>query len=262
MEKHGRKTRRGRHADAACIFPSSMASTPSTGTTTSIARRSSPHNIGLGATRDPAVVERAARVTAEEVAGTGINWTFAPCVAVARDERWGRTYESFGEDPELVATMGAAAVQGLQGADLAASSSVLSCTKHFWATAARPRQGPGRHADGPRCAAQNSSSPYEAAIKAGTKSIMVSYSSWNGRKMHARRELITGLLKDELKFQGFRRLRLGGDRSNFAGLQGMRRAVDQCGHRHGDDSACSAGFRPMPPRQTPIVTLSRTSRRS
>ncbi|HVE15141.1 MAG TPA: glycoside hydrolase family 3 N-terminal domain-containing protein, partial [Chthoniobacterales bacterium] len=69
-----------------------------------------PHNVGLGATRDPALVEKAARITAEEVAGTGIDWTFAPCVAVSRDERWGRSYESFGEDPELVATMGAAVV--------------------------------------------------------------------------------------------------------------------------------------------------------
>ena len=74
-----------------------------------------PHNIGLGATRNPALVEEVARITAEEVRATGIQWTFAPCVAVARDERWGRTYESYAEDPELVAELGAAAVRGLQG---------------------------------------------------------------------------------------------------------------------------------------------------
>ena len=78
-----------------------------------------PHNIGLGATRDPALVEKAGRITALEVAGTGIRWAFAPCVAVARDERWGRTYESFGENPELAETLGAAAVRGLQGSSLA-----------------------------------------------------------------------------------------------------------------------------------------------
>jgi len=74
-----------------------------------------PHNIGLGATRNPDLVEKAARVTAREVAGTGIPWAFAPCVAVARDIRWGRTYESFGESPDLVASMAAAAVRGFQG---------------------------------------------------------------------------------------------------------------------------------------------------
>ncbi len=77
-----------------------------------------PHNIGLGCTRDPDLVRSAARATAEEVAGTGIRWTFAPCLAVVRDERWGRTYESFGETPELVAMMAAAAVSGYQSNDL------------------------------------------------------------------------------------------------------------------------------------------------
>src|SRR5271157_827096 len=73
-----------------------------------------PHNIGLGAMRDPGLVEKAARITALELAGTGIRWAFAPCLAVARDERWGRTYESFGENPELAEAMGAAAVRGPQ----------------------------------------------------------------------------------------------------------------------------------------------------
>ncbi len=76
-----------------------------------------PHNIGMGATRDPGLVEKAARITARELVGTGIRWAFAPCVAVARDERWGRTYESFGENPELAAVMGAAAVPRSPGFD-------------------------------------------------------------------------------------------------------------------------------------------------
>jgi len=90
-----------------------------------------PHNIGLGCTRNPDLVERAARVTATEVRATGINWTFAPCVTVPRDERWGRTYEGFSENPELVNELGAAAVRGLQGDDLSDPMSVLGCAKHF-----------------------------------------------------------------------------------------------------------------------------------
>ena len=90
-----------------------------------------PHNIGLGATRNPALVEEVARVTAKEVRATGINWTFAPCVAVARDERWGRTYEAYSEDPKLVAELGGAATRGLQGDGLRDPLRVLACAKHY-----------------------------------------------------------------------------------------------------------------------------------
>jgi beta-glucosidase len=97
-----------------------------------------PHNIALGATRDPKLVEEIARLTAEEVRATGIQWAFAPCVAVARDERWGRTYESFSEDPSLVVELGAAAVRGLQGTDLKDPLRVLACAKHYVGTAEPP----------------------------------------------------------------------------------------------------------------------------
>src|SRR6185295_673200 len=90
-----------------------------------------PHQIGMGCTRNPALVEQAARITAEEVRATGINWTFAPCVTVPQDERWGRTYEGFSEDPQLVATLGEAAVRGFQGRDLRHPLSVLACAKHY-----------------------------------------------------------------------------------------------------------------------------------
>src|SRR6187455_2090345 len=90
-----------------------------------------PHNIGLGCTRNPALVERASRITAEEVRATGINWSFAPCIAVPRDERWGRTYEGFGETPELAESLGAAAVKGFQRNDLGHPFAVLACAKHF-----------------------------------------------------------------------------------------------------------------------------------
>ncbi len=163
-----------------------------------------PHNIGLGATRDPSAVERAARVTAEEVAGIGVDWTFAPCVAVTRDERWGRGAESFGEDPGLVAAMGAASVRGLQGPDLAAKASVLSCAKHFLGDGGTTGGKDQGDTSADLATLRKIHLPgYIAAIQAGTRSIMVSYSSWNGTKMHAQRGLIAGLLKGELKFSGF-----------------------------------------------------------
>src|SRR5204863_4612490 len=90
-----------------------------------------PHNIGLGCTRNPALVEKVTRATAEEVRATGINWAFAPCVTVPQDIRWGRTYEGFSEDPELVKVLGEAAVRGFQGANLSDKLSVAACAKHF-----------------------------------------------------------------------------------------------------------------------------------
>ncbi len=90
-----------------------------------------PHNIGMGCTRNPSLVERAARITAIETRATGIQWTFAPCVTVPRDERWGRTYEGFGESPELARILGEAAVRGFQGNDLKDPLSLLACAKHW-----------------------------------------------------------------------------------------------------------------------------------
>ena len=93
-----------------------------------------PHNIGLGATRDPALVERVGQVTANEVRATGIPWTFAPCLCVTRDERWGRSYESFGEDPALVTSLAGVAITGLQGtdpSDLSGPDKVLATAKHW-----------------------------------------------------------------------------------------------------------------------------------
>jgi beta-glucosidase len=93
-----------------------------------------PHNIGLGATRDAALVQRVAAATAAEVRATGVTWDFAPCVCVTRDARWGRSYESYGEEPALVSVLGAATVVGLQGSGqrgLAADDHVLATAKHF-----------------------------------------------------------------------------------------------------------------------------------
>ena len=90
-----------------------------------------PHNIGLGCTRNSKLIEKIGRITAKEVQATGINWTFAPCVTVPCDERWGRTYEGFSEDPNLVKVLGAAAIRGLQGSRLSSPLSILACAKHY-----------------------------------------------------------------------------------------------------------------------------------
>jgi beta-glucosidase len=164
-----------------------------------------PHNIGLGATHDPALVEQAEHITALEVAGTGIRWAFAPCIAVAQDERWGRTYESFGDSPDLVAELGAAAVRGLQGNELSPNStSVLACAKHFIGDGGT--QGgvdEGNDVCDEATVRKLFLPPYRAAIQAGVGSIMVSYNSWNGKKMHANQHLLTDVLKGELGFKGF-----------------------------------------------------------
>jgi beta-glucosidase len=162
-----------------------------------------PHHVGMGATRDPGLVERAEHVTAEEVAGTGIRWAFAPCIAVAQDEHWGRTYESFGESPELVSELGASAVCGFQGATLG-SDSVLACAKHFVGDGGtRGGKDQGNAVCDEATLRKLYLPPYRAAIKAGVGSIMVSYSSWNGEKMHGNKYLLTDVLKGELGFKGF-----------------------------------------------------------
>ncbi len=164
-----------------------------------------PHHIGMGATRNPALVEQAEHVTAQEVAGTGIRWAFAPCIAVVQDERWGRTYESYGQDPKLVSELGVAAVKGLQGDELSANpDSVLACAKHFIGDGGTLG---GKDQGDTVCDEATLRKlylpPYRAAIKAGVGSIMVSYSSWNGVKMHGNKYLLTDVLKGELGFKGF-----------------------------------------------------------
>jgi beta-glucosidase len=134
-----------------------------------------PHNIGLGATRNSSLVEQAARITALEVAGTGIRWAFGPCIAVARDERWGRTYESFGESAELSAALGAAAVRGFQGSQLSNPSSVLACAKHFLGDGGTRNGVDQGNAECDEATLRRLYlPPYEAAVKAGVGSIMVS----------------------------------------------------------------------------------------
>ncbi len=179
-----------------------------------------PHNIGLGCTGNPELIEKVARITAEEIRATGINWTFAPCVTVPRDERWGRTYEGFSEDPNLVNLLGAAAIRGFQGADFDDSLSVLACAKHYvgdggTTAVMRRSRRPGLRR-GPRIRLDQGDTqldeqtlrrihlpPYIGTVRAGVGSIMPSYSSWNGLKCTASKRLLTEILKQELGFEGF-----------------------------------------------------------
>ncbi|MDQ1292854.1 MAG: beta-glucosidase [Actinomycetota bacterium] len=161
-----------------------------------------PHNIGLGATRDPALVEQVSRAAAEEVAATGIDWTFSPCLCVVRDDRWGRTYESFGETPDLVSSM-ASAVTGYQGPSLGGPTAVLATAKHYL--------GDGGTTDGVDQGDTQLSEaelrrihlpPFKAAVERGVGSVMVSFSRVNGQRMHGNRYLLTDVLKGELGFSG------------------------------------------------------------
>ncbi|GEK23041.1 hypothetical protein CXY01_35610 [Cellulomonas xylanilytica] len=161
-----------------------------------------PHNIGLGATRDSALVQDIGRAVAEEVSATGVDWTFAPCLCVARDDRWGRTYESFGEDPAIPSSM-ATMVTGFQGERLGGPASVLATAKHYLGdggTALGDDQGDVRATEAELRAIHLP--PFRAAIDKGVGSVMVSYSSWNGVKMHGNRYLLTDVLKGELGFDG------------------------------------------------------------
>jgi beta-glucosidase len=167
-----------------------------------------PHNVGLGAAHDPDLVRRIGRATAEEVALTGIDWTFAPTVAVARDVRWGRSYESYSESPELVAAYAAAMVTGLQGerdsAQFMMPGSTLSSVKHFLGDGGTQNgrdQGNTVIAESDLEAVH--AAGYVAAIKAGALIVMASYNSWNGVKMHANHYLLTDVLKGRLGFEGF-----------------------------------------------------------
>lgn len=162
-----------------------------------------PHNIGLGATRNPALIQEVGRMTATEVAGTGIDWTFSPCLCVARNERWGRTYESFGEDPEI-AKMMTTIINGYQGTSLNTETSILATAKHYvgdGGTTGGKDQGDTllneadlRHIH---------LAPFIDAIQKGVGSIMISFSSWNSNKLHGHKYLVTDVLKGELAFSGF-----------------------------------------------------------
>jgi beta-glucosidase len=166
-----------------------------------------PHNIGLGAANNPELIESIAAITAKEVMVTGIDWVFAPTVAVVRDDRWGRTYEGYSEDPDIVRNYSAAIVKGLQGhadKDFLGNERVISTVKHFigdGGTEGGDDQGDNIsseqelfdiHAQG-----------YVGGLSAGSQSVMASFNSWHGVKAHGSEYLLTKVLKDRMGFDGF-----------------------------------------------------------
>jgi beta-glucosidase len=167
-----------------------------------------PHNVGLGAAHDPDLIYRIGQATAQEVAATGIDWTFAPTVAVARDVRWGRSYESYSESPELVAEYAGAMVSGLQGVfgtpQFMSPGHTLSSVKHFLGDGGTVNgRDQGNTVLGEAQLAAVHGAGYTAAIRAGALIVMASYNSWNGEKLHAHHYLLTDILKGRLAFDGF-----------------------------------------------------------
>ena len=183
-----------------------------------------PHNVGLGAARNPELVEKIGRITAIEMLATGVHWAFAPALAVPQDIRWGRIYEGYGQNTALVTELGIACLRGLQSVE-ANNNRVLTCPKHFvadggamWGTT---KYLPWLSASNWQAATPNFKidqgdaqleeatlrevhlRPYEAAVAAGALNIMVSLSSWNGVKLHQHQYLLTDVLKTELGFEGF-----------------------------------------------------------
>ena len=169
-----------------------------------------PHNIGLGATRDPKIVEAVAKATALEVAATGIDWDFAPCLAVPDDYRWGRTYEGFSEDTDVVTELGGAAIRGYQSAKIDNPNNVLACAKHFigdggtsFGTGLNGLIDRGNLAISEDELRKKHLPPFQKAIDEGVATFMAAYNTWNDLKCHANKYLLTDLLKNELGFKGF-----------------------------------------------------------
>ncbi len=166
-----------------------------------------PHNIGLGAAKNPKLVEQIAHITAKEVMATGIDWVFAPTVAVVRDDRWGRTYESYSEDPAIVRDYAASVVKGLQGAadkDFLSDQRVISTVKHFVGDGGTL----GGDDQGDNVASEQElfdihAQGYVGGLTAGAQSVMASFNSWNGEKLHGHKYLLTDVLKEQMGFDGF-----------------------------------------------------------
>ena len=165
-----------------------------------------PHNIGLGAARDRDLIRRIGEVTAAETAATGIDWSFAPTLAVVQDDRWGRTYESYSEEPSIVADYAGAMIEGLQGRagtpEFMRAGHVIATAKHFLGDG-----GTGGHDQGDTRVSEGvlrdvHGAGYPPAIGAGALTVMASFSSWNGEKMHGNASLLTGVLKQRLGFDG------------------------------------------------------------
>lgn len=186
-----------------------------------------PHNVALGAANDADLVRRIGAATAAEIAATGIDWNFSPTIAVARDLRWGRAYESYSEDPAIVGPLGAALVEGLQGParpdGKIAPGHVIATAKHFFGDGGTTRGVDQGDVEGDLDALKRvHAAPYKAAIAAGVDAIMASFNSINGTKMHGNRALLTDYLRGELGFDGL----VVGDWNGHAQIPGCRN--DDC----------------------------------
>ncbi len=167
-----------------------------------------PHNIGLGAMRNPDLIEKIAAVTAHELTVSGHDWTFAPTLAVPQDLRWGRSYEGFSEDPSIVQSYGDRVVYGLQGRKgtkgFMGGGKVISSAKHFLADGATEKgidQGDAKISE--KELKEIHAAGYYSAIPADVQTVMASFSSWKGRKLHGDKEILTDVLKERLGFNGF-----------------------------------------------------------
>lgn len=161
-----------------------------------------PHNIGLGASADPELLTRIAEVTAKEILAAGVDWAFAPNLAIAQDTHWGRSYESYGQAPELVSLCGSTIVRSMQS-DID-NQSVLACIKH-WVGDGGTKYGidQGNNLLEWDELKATHIEPFRAAIEAGAMTVMASFSSWQGEKCHANKYLLTDVLKGEMQFNGF-----------------------------------------------------------
>ena len=165
-----------------------------------------PHNIGLGATRNEELIKSIGEVIALEVLSTGVAWTFAPTIAVPQDDRWGRTYEGFSEDPILVSKLGKAFVLGLQGEGdtLLDKNHVIATAKHFMGDGGTLRGvDQGNTIISEMGLRQLHGYPYFDALDACAQTVMASFNSWNGQKLHGYKELLTDVLKQDMQFDGF-----------------------------------------------------------
>jgi len=166
-----------------------------------------PHNIALGATNNPELIRRIGQITATEIAVTGLDWDFSPTVAVARDDRWGRTYESYSEHPELVRSYAGKMVEGLQGVantdDFLSKTRVISTAKHFLADGGTLNGiDRGNTLVDEETLRDIHAAGYYSAIEAGVQTVMASFNSWQGEHMHGHKYLLTDVLKGQLGFDG------------------------------------------------------------
>ncbi|MBT3608367.1 MAG: beta-glucosidase [Candidatus Marinimicrobia bacterium] len=169
-----------------------------------------PHNIGLGCSNDEKLVQEISEATAREVRATGLDWTFAPCLAVSQDERWGRTFESYSENTEIVTRLGIASIKGYQGNNLDNSNLVLACAKHYvgdgntiFGTGINGGIDRGDVLVDEKELRSKYIKPFRSAVENGVGSIMISYNSWQSKKLHGHSYLINDILKNELGFSGF-----------------------------------------------------------